>query len=345
MIRLGVIFGGKSGEHEVSLMSATSVLKAIDRNKYTPIMIGIDRKGNWKLYEGEVDHIEDGSWEKSAVPLPIDDLKKTADIFLPIVHGTYSEDGTLQGFLEILDIPYAGCGVLASAAAMDKLIAKRLFEQEGLPSCRYTGVIVSQFQEEDVPKIAEAVGGYPCFVKPANLGSSVGVSKAANDQELLAAIRKAGKFDRRLIIEEGLNIREVETAVIGNDEPIVSVAGEITPSAEFYDYTAKYFDGGQSKLTVPANLPEETAEKIRNYAKRAYKALDCAGFARVDFFVEKDTGEVYINEINTIPGFTKFSMFPVLFGASGIAYPKLIERIVDYGYERYNIKNSRQTNL
>ncbi len=345
MIKLGIIFGGKSGEHEVSLMSATSVLKAIDHTKYIPVMIGISRNGDWQLYEGEVDRIEDGTWEESATALSLDKLKETADFLLPIVHGTYCEDGTLQGLLEMLDIPYGGCGVLASAAAMDKLIAKELFLRAGLPSCRYVGVVLSQFEESSVSELAEAVGGYPCFVKPANMGSSVGVSKATNEKELLEAIRKAGKFDRRLIIEEGMNIREVETAVIGNDEPIVSVAGEIIPSAEFYDYTAKYFDGGQSKLIIPAEIPKETADRIREYAARAYRALDCSGFARVDFFVKKETGEVYINEINTIPGFTKFSMFPVLFGASGIEYPQLIERIVDYGYERYNIKNSRQTSL
>lgn len=198
----------------------------------------------------------------------------------------------MQGLFEMLDIPYAGCGVLASSAAMDKLVSKSLFLQEGLPTCRYEGVIMSQFNESDAAGIAERLGGYPVFVKPANMGSSVGVSKAENEKELIEGIYEAGKFDRRLIIEEGMNIREVETAVIGNDEPVAAVVGEIIPSSEFYDYKAKYFDGGQSKLIIPADLPEETSEKIREYALRAYKALDCAGFARVDFFADKETGEI-----------------------------------------------------
>ena len=345
MIRLGVLFGGKSGEHEVSLMSASSILRAVDKTKYTPVMIGITRGGEWKLYTGDIDDIENDKWEASAAPFKVDDLKSTIDFALPILHGTYGEDGTVQGLFEMLDIPYAGCGVLASSAAMDKLVSKSLFLQEGLPTCRYEGVIMSQFNESDAAGIAERLGGYPVFVKPANMGSSVGVSKAENEKELIEGIYEAGKFDRRLIIEEGMNIREVETAVIGNDEPVAAVVGEIIPSSEFYDYKAKYFDGGQSKLIIPADLPEETSEKIREYALRAYKALDCAGFARVDFFADKETGEIYINEINTIPGFTNFSMFSALFGEAGIDYPHLIERIVDYGYERYNIKNSRKTNI
>ena len=345
MIRLGVLFGGKSGEHEVSLMSASSILRAIDRTKYTPVMIGITRDGEWLLYEGDIDDIEKDKWEESASPFKVDDLKSMIDFALPILHGTYGEDGTVQGLFEMLDIPYAGCGVLASSAAMDKLVSKSLFINEGLPICKYEGIIMSQFDESQAAGIAERLGGYPCFVKPANLGSSVGVSKASNEKELICGIYEAGKFDRRVIVEEGMNIREVETAVIGNDEPIAAVVGEIIPSAEFYDYTAKYFDGGQSKLIIPADLPKETSEKIREYAVRAYKTLDCAGFARVDFFVTKDKGEIYINEINTIPGFTKFSMFSALFKAAGIDYPHVIERIVDYGYERYNIKNSRKTNI
>lgn len=283
MIRLGVLFGGKSGEHEVSLMSASSILRAIDRTKYTPVMIGITRDGEWLLYEGDIDDIEKDKWEESASPFKVDDLKSMIDFALPILHGTYGEDGTVQGLFEMLDIPYAGCGVLASSAAMDKLVSKSLFINEGLPICKYEGIIMSQFDESQAAGIAERLGGYPCFVKPANLGSSVGVSKASNEKELICGIYEAGKFDRRVIVEEGMNIREVETAVIGNDEPIAAVVGEIIPSAEFYDYTAKYFDGGQSKLIIPADLPKETSEKIREYAVRAYKTLDCAGFARVDF--------------------------------------------------------------
>lgn len=344
MIKLGVIFGGKSGEHDVSLMSAASVLRALNKEKFSPVMIGITRDGKWMLHEGEIDEIENGTWEEKAKPLSIDKLAETIDFALPIVHGTNAEDGTLQGFFEIMNIPYGGCGVLASAACMDKIVAKELFVSAGIPSCKYIGFETKLFKEEDAKEIAEAVEGYPCFVKPANLGSSVGVSKANNEEELLEAIREAAKFDRRIIVEQGMNAREIEIAVIGNEEPVLGSIGEInTKQADFYDYSTKYTDG-QSEMIIPADIPEETAAKLRDYAMRAYKALDCAGFSRIDFFLDRETGELYINEINTLPGCTKFSMFPSLMADAGVPYPELIERIVDYGYERYNAKNNRQTN-
>ncbi len=344
MIKLGVIFGGKSGEHDVSLMSAASVLRALNKDKFIPVMIGITRDGRWLLHEGEIDEIENDEWEKNAKTVSVDKLAELIDFALPIVHGTNAEDGTLQGFFEILNIPYGGCGVLASSACMDKIVAKNLFVQAGIPSCKYIGFETKLFKKEDTASIAEAVNGYPCFVKPANLGSSVGISKANNEAELLEAIEEAAKFDRRIIVEEGMNAREIEIAVIGNETPILGSIGEInTKQADFYDYSTKYTDG-YSEMIIPAAIPEKTAEQLRDYAVRAYKALDCAGFARIDFFLDRETGELYLNEINTLPGCTKYSMFPSLMADAGIPYPELIERIVDYGYERYNAKNNRQTN-
>lgn len=343
MIKLGVIFGGKSGEHEVSLMSAASVLRAIDRTKFQPVTIGITKKGEWKLFEGSEDDIENGSWEKTAVPFPIDKLKETVDFALPIMHGPNGEDGTIQGLFEMVNIPYGGCGVLGSAAAMDKAIAKDVFAQAGLPICRHILIIGEYYlrhTEEEIARL-EAAMSYPVFVKPANMGSSVGISKAKDRESFREAMTEALKYDRRIVVEEGLDIREVETGVIGIDDPIVSVVGEILPSEEFYSYHAKYFDGGATNLVIPADITEEQSENIRDIAKRAYLALDCSGFARVDFFIEKKTGKIYINEINTIPGFTAFSMFSLLFAEAGVPYAELIERIVDFGYERYNAKNNR----
>ncbi|MBQ9972363.1 MAG: D-alanine--D-alanine ligase [Firmicutes bacterium] len=344
MIRLGVFFVGKSGEHEVSLLSAASVLRAINREKYTPVMIGISKDGRFFRYEGEVENIENGQWQKDAQPIKVDDLPEIIDFALPILHGTFGEDGTIQGLFEMLNLPYAGCGVLGSASAMDKLVAKELFVSAGIPSCRYTGVISSLFEEKDAAAIAEKVGGYPCFVKPANLGSSVGISKATNEAELIEAVKLAARYDRRIIVEEGMNIREIEAAVIGNDVPFVGAVGEIVPSADYYDYKAKYLDG-QSVMVIPAQIPQEKIDQVKEYAVRAYKALDLAGLSRIDFFMDKETGEIYINEVNTLPGFTKFSMFPGLMAEAGVPYPELIERIVDYGYERYNAKNSRETSI
>lgn len=352
MIRLGVIFGGRSGEHEISLMSATSVIKAVNKEKFIPVFIGITKEGNWLLYDGPVEKIEDGSWQGIAETALAEDpekyeltvlgsggksLKDRIDFALPILHGPYGEDGTIQGLFEMADIPYGGCGVLGSAAAMDKALAKEVFAKEDLPICRHLNL----FKEEIINDLNRVINRvekflpYPIFVKPANMGSSVGISKAKNTEELKLAIMEAIKYDRRLVLEEGLDCREIETGVLGNYDPAAAAVGEILPSEEFYSYRAKYFDGGQSKICIPADIPAEVAKEIKSIAVEAYKLLDCAGFARVDFFLEKGTNKVYINEINTIPGFTKFSMFPLLWAEVGVPYSELIERIIQLGFERY----------
>jgi len=352
MIRLGIIFGGRSGEHEISLMSATSVIKAIDKEKFIPVLIGITKEGNWLLYDGSVDQIEDGAWQKIAEAALAADpekysltvlgsggksLKDWIDFALPILHGPYGEDGTIQGLFEMADIPYGGCGVLGSAAAMDKTLAKEVFAKESLPICRHLNLSKEEFLE-NMGRVIDRVEKflpYPIFVKPANMGSSVGISKAKNTEELKAAIKEAIKYDRRLVLEEGLDCREIETGVLGNYVPAAAAVGEILPSDEFYSYTAKYFDGGQSKMCIPADIPAEIAEELKSIAVEAYKLLDCAGFARVDFFLEKGTNKIYLNEINTIPGFTKYSMFPLLWAEVGVPYPELIERIIELGFQRY----------
>lgn len=352
MIRLGILFGGRSGEHEISLMSATSVINAIDKEKFAPVYIGITKDGKWLLYDGPVEKIEDGSWQAIAEKALADypekyaitilgaggkSLKDIIDFALPILHGPYGEDGTIQGLFEMADIPYGGCGVLGSAAAMDKALAKEVFAKQELPICRHLTLFREEITEQmdRVLSRVEKYLPYPIFVKPANMGSSVGINKAKNAEELKAALLEAAKYDRRLVLEEGLDCREIETGVLGNYDPKAAAVGEILPSDEFYSYHAKYFDGGQSKICIPANLPAEVAEEIRSIAVEAYRILDCCGYARVDFFLENGTNKVYLNEINTIPGFTKFSMFPLLWAEAGIPYPALIERIIALGMERY----------
>lgn len=345
MKRLGVVFGGRSGEHEISLMSATSVIKAMDTKKFQIVMIGISKKGEWLLFDGPVEDIETGAWEKQACHFDIGGLKQQVDIVLPVLHGPFGEDGTIQGLFEMMDIPYCGCGVLASALAMDKMVSKELFAHAGLPVCKYTLVFSEKLAKEEdlreeIRRIEEAVP-YPMFVKPSNMGSSVGITKVKSREGLLDALEIAGKHDRRIIVEEGIDCRELEAGVLGNYFGEVSVVGEILPSQEFYDYKAKYFDGGKSRMCIPAEISGEISEEIKSLALKAYEAIDGSGFARIDFFQEKSTGKIYINEINTIPGFTRFSMFPSLWGATGLGYAELLERIVNLGYERYNAKNNR----
>ncbi len=359
MIRLGVIFGGRSGEHEISLMSATSVIKAIDKKKFLPVLIGITKDGKWLLYDGPIDDIENGKWQKTAEDALAADplkygitvlgsggksLKHLIDFALPILHGPFGEDGTIQGLFEMADIPYGGCGVLGSAAAMDKVLAKDVFAKQNLPICRHLTLLKEEYEEnsERILDRVEKYLPYPIFVKPANMGSSVGISKVKSAEDLKTAVKEAMKYDRRIVLEEGLDCREIETGVVGNYAPKAAAVGEILPSAEFYNYTAKYFDGGQSKLCIPADIPEETAQEIREIALEAYRLLDCSGFARVDFFLEKNTNKVYINEINTIPGFTKYSMFPMLWAEAGVPYPELIERIIELGFERYEERRNKQ---
>lgn len=340
--RIGIIFGGRSGEHEVSLLSAASVIRAMDKEKFEPVFIGITREGEWKLFKGTPEEIENGAWANLSRDLNISDLPHLIDFALPIIHGPYCEDGKLQGLLEMLDIPYGGCGVLASALAMDKLLAKDVFARIGLPICKHVYVSKAKFErapEDALDEVQEKLG-YPCFVKPANMGSSVGISKAYDRESLKKAFELAVLYDRRIIVEEALDIRDVEAAVIGNEYPEVAEVGEILAGNDFYDYDAKYTDG-VSHMQIPADITGEQRDLIRKYALKAYGAIDCEGFARCDFFVDRKTGKVYINEINTIPGFTKYSMFPLLWEAAGVSYPEVIERIIELGYERYNAKNNR----
>lgn len=343
MRRLGILFGGKSGEHEISLMSAASVIRAMEHSRFTLVPIGITKNGEWLLYDGYPELIETGQWEREGKRFDIGSLRQHIDIALPILHGPYGEDGTIQGLFEMLDIPYCGCGVLASALAMDKIASKQVFEQAGLPVCTYTwlpGERLADHLEEEIQKI-EAQIPYPVFVKPSNMGSSVGISKAKDREGLREALLLAAKYDRRILIEEGIPCQEYEAGVIGNYGNRVSVIGEILPSQEFYDYKAKYFDGGKSRMCIPAEITPDLAQELRLLASKAYEAIDGAGFARVDFFRDRGNGRIYINEINTIPGFTSFSMFPLLWREAGLEYGELIERIVDLGYERYHAKNNR----
>lgn len=342
MDRIGVFFGGKSNEHEISLLSAAAVLKAIDKNKHQVVSIGITRTGQWKLFEGDPDKVADGSWEKESSPIDIGDVKDMIDFALPILHGAYGEDGRIQGVFEMLDIPYGGSGVTGSALAMDKVAAKQVFVAAGIPTCAFVLVTAEDLVDgllEEADRCENELS-YPMFVKPANAGSSVGISKVRSKEELKKALLVAAGYDRRVIVEEGINCREVETGVIGNDRPEVACVGEIVANADFYDYNAKYSDDAGTRIMVPADIDKETSEFIRSTALDAYRALDCAGFSRVDFMIDKDSGAVYVNEINTIPGFTKYSMFPLLWGEVGVPFGELIERIVGYGYERYNVKDN-----
>lgn len=367
--RIAVIFGGQSSEHEVSRVSAESVLKNIDREKYEVEMLGITKDGRWLSYDGPAELIGTGEWQflaeanakkllqEKSCNVPGDNtiipagnsargiLKSTGaerenkkiDVVFPVLHGCNGEDGTIQGLLELAGIPYVGCGVLGSAIGMDKGYAKIVFEKEGIPQGKYLVFTRRQIGQEidEIVKQVEALLTYPCFAKPSNAGSSVGVSKAHDREELITALDFAARYDRRVLVEEYMDGNEAECAVLGNDNPIASVVGEIVPCNEFYDYDAKYNSGDNSKVIIPANLPDSIAQKVRDYAVRAFKALDLAGLARVDFFVHKGTGEVYINEVNTMPGFTSISMYPKLWAASGIPYGELIEKLIDLAVERF----------
>lgn len=347
--RIGIIFGGQSGEHEVSLMSASSILKVIDREKFHVVPIGISKDGKWYLYKGNVEDLKPGKWIKNTIRafLPPDtsyqglvtfengNLKvEKLDAVFPVLHGPKGEDGSVQGVLELAGIPYVSCGVTSSAVCMDKVFTKKILEYESLPIPRWTFYYDYEIDDSTIGKI-ESSFGYPCFIKPANLGSSVGVSKAKNRQELKEALELAVKYDRKVVIEEFIDGREIEISVLGNDAPRASIPGEIIPCHEFYDYTAKYFDDGQSKLLIPAPIPQEVIETIQNLAVKAFTALGCEGMARVDFFYEESRGRVYINELNTIPGFTKISMYPKLWEASGLKYKDLITKLINLAVERH----------
>ncbi len=364
-IRVGLIFGGRSGEHEVSLQSARSVMNAIDPDRYEVIPIGITKEGHWITGRDPLRALAQGETYQPAALLSepgsrslmqVEDAGGRAltlssvaelDVILPIVHGPYGEDGTLQGLLELAGLPYAGAGVVGSAVAMDKVIFKKVMQAEGLPILPYHLVLRSEWERDPADVVAriEADLHYPIFTKPANLGSSVGICKCHNPAELEAGLAEAARFDRRLIAEQGIEAREIECSVLGNDDPIASIAGEIIPSREFYNYQAKYLDAGEeaSGLLIPAPISEELMEQARAWAIQAYQAIDCAGMARVDFLLEKDNDRLFINEINTIPGFTAISMYPKLWAASGISYPELISRLIDLALDRHDEKQRTKT--
>lgn len=361
---VAVIFGGQSPEHEVSRASAQSIISNIDKNRFDVAMIGITKEGRWLAYNGPVEKLGNGEWQKiaetgndgkvqyNALPVVIDNNsfrcfinnlcggERKIDVVIPVLHGCNGEDGTIQGFFELADIPYVGCGVVSSAIGMDKGIAKIVFEKEGIPQANYLVFNRKQLENDIVAiagKIEESLG-YPCFVKPCNAGSSVGVSKADSRDGLYKALELAAQYDRRILVEEYINGREVECSVLGNDEPEASIVGEIIPCNEFYDYEAKYSSKSTSEIRIPAELPEDTINRIRDYAVRAFKALDCSGLSRVDFFVHRETGRIYLNEINTFPGFTSISMYPKLWEATCIPYGQLIESLIDLALERYESK-------
>ena len=342
-LHVAVIFGGRSGEHEVSLMSARSVLSVLDPARYEVTQIGITHEGKWLTGEDVIGEFERGKWEGLEPfvmsPDPSDATRHTSpaiDVYFPVLHGTFGEDGTLQGLFEMADVAYVGAGVVGSSVGMDKGVFKDVMIANHIPVVEMIVVLRAEIENDMASVIAraETVGDYPLFTKPANLGSSVGVTKCNNRSDLQEGLMEAAAFDRRILIQRGVrNAREIEVSVLGNDEPVASVCGEVLPSREFYSYESKYIDG-TSGLLIPAQLPVDISECIRRYAVEAFKAIDCAGMARVDFFVEKDTNKVYLNELNSIPGFTKISMYPKLWEASGLAYPKLVDRLIKLAMER-----------
>ena len=391
-LRVGILFGGRSGEHEVSLLSAASVFNAIDKDKYEVVPIGITKEGRWvtaadaeRLLQGKVEdhkHLRAGDPEATpgaavlakgeAVVVPPEPQKHGSltpfetdasshaltrraadraidvDVIFPVLHGTFGEDGTIQGLLELADLPYVGAGVLGSAAGMDKDIMKSLFRAAGLPIVKHVTLLRSEWETKakKVEKFVESKLKYPVFVKPANLGSSVGISKAHDRKELGPAIEEATKFDRKIVIEQGVGgrkqkAREIECSVLGNDNAEASLPGEIVPSTEFYDYSAKYLDEG-SKLIIPAKLSKGETKQVQRLAIAAFKAVDCSGLARVDFLMEPKSRKIYLNEINTMPGFTAISMYPKLWAASGVSYSDLIGRLIQLGLDRHEEKKKNQ---
>jgi D-alanine-D-alanine ligase len=357
-IRVGVLFGGRSGEHEISLISARSVMRVMDPEKYEVVPIGITKEGRWLASGDPMAALSQGDEGLSRPVALLGDpacrgvvslkelephlaraLLAQLDVVFPVLHGPYGEDGTVQGLLDLAGIPYVGAGVAASALGMDKVLFKDVMRAHGIPVVQYIVVKRKEWERdpEGVLDRVEQELGYPVFTKPANLGSSVGVNKCRNRKELARGLTDAAQYDRKLLVEAAVpQAREIEVSVLGNDDPIASVPGEIIPSREFYSYAAKYLDDGEraSKLLIPAPLPEEVAERVRELALRAYLAVDCAGMARVDFLLSRETGELYVSELNTIPGFTAISMYPKLWEASGIPYPELIDRLIGLALER-----------
>ena len=376
-IRIGVIFGGRSGEHEISLISAESVMRALNKDKYDVLPIGITKEGRWlsggdplaqlKAASHTPQELTGGS-PKSEVPgpksgVPTRDLVlgtwnlelgtpslkprsplADVDVVFPVLHGPYGEDGTVQGLLELANLPYVGAEVTASALGMDKALQKTIFRQKGIPVVDFLVVKRREWEREPEAVLArvEAAPGYPCFAKPVNLGSSVGITKAHNGEELRTALDIAARYDRRILVEQSAeDCREIEVSVLGNDDPIASIPGEIVPHREFYDYIAKYVDD-DTELKIPANLPPPVTERVRELGVQAFLAIDCAGMARVDLFVARDFSRIYVNELNTIPGFTAISMYPQLWEASGLPYPELLDRLIELALERHAEKSRSQ---
>ena len=382
-IKVGVLFGGRSGEHEVSLLSAASVLKAINPEKYEVVPIGITKEGRWvtaahaeRLLRGESAQEEHGHHLRAGDPqataaaavlakgesvmvppvpqshglvpfesaAPADQQTIDVDVIFPVLHGTFGEDGTIQGLLELADIPYVGAGVLGSATGMDKDVMKKLFAAADLPLVKHVTVLRSRWEKEPKKVVREIESRlkYPVFVKPANLGSSVGISKARDRKELPPAMDEAARYDRKIVVEQSVGgrkhqARELECAVLGNDEPRASVVGEILPGAEFYSYNAKYVDEG-SKPLIPAPISKTLMKQVQAMAVRAFQAVDCSGLARVDFLMDSKSKKVYLNEINTMPGFTSISMYPKMWEASGLKYPELIDQLIQLAFARYQEK-------
>lgn len=360
-MRVGVLFGGRSGEHQVSLQSARAVMAALRQAGHDVVPIGITPEGRWLAGGDPLQALSSGQstdgrtvsmlpqpGQRSLVPVqpatseapPIGDL----DVLFPVLHGTYGEDGTVQGLFELAAMPYAGAGVLGSALGMDKVVQKMLWRGLGLPVTDFLSVTRRELERDPsrvISEIEETLG-YPCFTKPANLGSSVGVSKATTREALERGLRTAAQYDAKLIVETGINARELEVGVLGNDEPEASVVGEIIAGAEFYDYRAKYIDDG-SQAIVPADIPSETADQVRKLAIAAFKALSANGLARVDFFLERGTDRLLLNEVNTMPGFTNISMYPKLWEASGVPFPELVTRIAELAIERYHERSRNRT--
>jgi len=358
-----VILGGQSGEHDVSLMSGLSVLNAINDEKYKITPVGISKEGTWKFFEEPLEVLRKKSWQelrdylekeeeqdlslrtntdkepKGKMVLWNQHRKEAIDLVFPVLHGPFGEDGTIQGMCEMLNIPYVGAGVLASSVAMDKVMTKRIVSTLGIRQADYHLIFKEGYEKgsEEKNKQQEAIEkrfDYPVFIKPANLGSSVGITKAHDRQELITGIDLALSYDRKGLVEEFINAREIECGILGNYHPEASLPAEIIPHNEFYDYRDKYFDG-KSQYVIPAVLSEEQTEQIRSQGKKIYKAMECAGLARVDFFVEKTTGVIYFNEINTMPGFTKISMYPKMWEVTGISYESLVAELIELGFQRF----------
>ena len=383
-MRVGILYGGRSGEHEVSLASAAAVFANLDRARYEPVAIRIEKDGRWALADRpptamsaaavieqarleaarparpgrEVHMVARPSDEtmlsidRASSPASVEPAQAVVtglnlDVIFPVLHGPYGEDGTIQGLLELANVPYVGAGVLASSVGMDKGMMKVVFSAAGLPVCPYRTVLRRNWdtRRDDLLRELERALGFPMFVKPANLGSSVGISKAKNASGLADAIDLAGSYDRKIVIEAAVpDAREIECAVLGNDEPMASVPGEVIPSREFYDYEAKYIDEG-SRTVIPADLPASAAKEVQRLSVAAFQAIDCAGMARVDFLLSRSSGALFVNEVNTIPGFTTISMYSKMWAASGLSYPELLDRLIALAQERHAEKQQLRTSV